>query len=349
MRLVVVEEQALVEMIQRAVRDVLAARPADALAPAMVAQPPNTPVTAEAPRIRPGHLVPDVQSAEDDDPCFPQHPDVAEWHIYLSNGQRAAEVAYDAAWRHVLDAITATLGPVAGDWSFTALPRYVFEESAREEGAQRFTLYAPENAVPAPLDVSPVESPVAPQRNLLAARRAWARRVRSAAAAPSPTAFFAPVPDGVAAWRLYVRDAEAAQVHAEATLVEVASAVHAMLSDTPITVTAIPVAPQVDDFDTGLHRRVFNLTLEDAAPPRFAPMVSRPWLSIEAAPWLPPTRVPAYSTRREVVMHICAVAASEWLDEIRAHGLTLNVQPLDALLLPVDDVFTISLFPPEFR
>jgi hypothetical protein len=114
-------------------------------------------------------------------------------------------------------------------------------------------------------------------------------------------------------------------------------------------VAAVPVAPDILDFDTGVHRRVFSLTLEDTAPPRFAPTTPHPWLSIEAAPWLPPTRVPAYSTRREVVLHVCAVAASEWLDEVRTHGLTLNVQPLNAALLPVDAAFTVSLFPPEFR
>ncbi len=335
MRLVVVEEQALVELIRRAVQDAIAAH---GLAPA----PERGAATAHVEASPTPAPEPASSTAA---PFFPQHSDVVEWHIYLvDNGQRVAEVAATATHAHVQTAVAAAVGSALGLLDCVALPRYAGEEYARDVHPQRFSVDTSEAVAR-----SAAYSRTARQKLVASARQAWARRARSAAEAPAPTAFFSPVPEGVETWALDVDGVEVARVPAEATLVEVATAVQPWLTSTPLPVAAVPVAPDTPDFDTGVHRRVFSLTLEDTAPPRFAPLTPHPWLSIEASPWLPPTRVPAYSTRREVVLHVCAVAASEWLDEVRTHGLTLNVQPLNAALLPVDAAFTISLFPPEFR
>lgn len=288
------------------------------------------------------------------DPFFPQEANLAEWWVYLENGQRIAHIPADASWPQLVLRFMADLDALGVEfpnlpWVCLAMPRREGEDEARPRNIQHFILR--------PEDLS--WKAWGDQQAALYKQAVRAQR-KEAIAAPAPAAFFSPVPPGVTCWRLWLRDPvdweTVAEVPAHATKVEVAEALRAHLTLAPRSFDATGLThpenggaqrPWANGVDC---TRVCTFSLSDLEPERFF-RTSAPWLHIEAPPWLPPTRVPGYYTREEVVAHVRVYAAPEWLTEIKAHGLALAVQPLDAGLLPLDadkDPITVSLFASDF-
>lgn len=288
------------------------------------------------------------------DPFFPQEANLAEWWVYLENGQRIAHIPANASWPRLVMHFMADLDALgiefpAFPWACLAMPRREGEDEALPRNIQHFTLRPEHGAWKAWGDQQ-----VAQYKQLVRAHR------QEAIAAPAPAAFFAPVPQGVTGWRLHTRDEQGcmgfvAEVAPNASKAEVAAALREHLLPGPRTFDATG-QPTSDTWTAASwvnavsRVRVCTFSLSDLEPERFF-RTSAPWLHIEAPPWLPPTRVPGYYTREEVVAHVRVYAAPEWLTEIKAHGIALTVQPLDGGLLPLDadkSPVTVSLFASDF-
>lgn len=266
-------------------------------------------------------------------------PGVEEWWCYLDNGERVAQVPNPAYWPEIALAVLSLVGAPPEPWTLRMMPRKREEEYAMEEGMQTRMLL-PKDAAWKEVEVY-LEAFIAERNN---ARDA--ARYREAVGAPVPPAFFHPVPIGTVQWRLLGTSGETlGVVPAQATRKDVLSALYDHLRAEPLEFGAECVLADPQDYSC--DSRAFRLSARDLHPAAFA-ATSSPWLHIAAEPWVPPGRVPAYSTREEVARHVRAVASPEWFEEVRLHGVTLDVQPLDVDLIPVGDPFTVSLFSQDF-
>lgn len=265
--------------------------------------------------------------------------DVDEWWCYLDNGERVAEVPNPAYWPEIALAVMALVGVPPEPWNLRMMPRTRGTADALPEGMQTRVL-RPEDA--AWKDVEGyLEAFMAERDN---AREA--ARYREAVGTPVPPAFFHPVPFGAVQWRLTGEGGVLlGVVPAHATRKNVLSALYEHLRAEPQEFGAECVLANPDADNS--NGRAFLLSARDLHPVPFA-ATSSPWLHVSAEPWVPPSRVPAYATREEVARHVRVVASPEWFEEVRLHGVTLDVQPLDVDLIPVGDPFTVSLFSQDF-